>query len=491
MSGIAWLPWSADGFARARAERKLVLLSITAAWCCWCDEMDQTSYADPAVADFISDRFVPIRIDADRRPDISERYNLGGWPTTAFLTAEGDIVGGGTYVARDKMLGMLQQVAHVFAERHGELPAPALAPEPEAAAAPGDPRAVSLERLCGLVFDGFDAEHGGFGEEPKFPLTAPVHLALDLFRETEDARLAAIAVRTLDAIGWGELHDDVDGGFFRCAATRAWRMPHLEKLLDVNAKLLALFVHAGQALELARFTERAADVLRYVQTWLADPADGGWAGSQRADAVYYSAHDAASRRLLTAPPIDAAFYADSNAAMASAFFRAAAAFEDDGLRDFAVKSLERVVLACYKPGSGVAHYMLDGRADVRGLLEDQIAMAGAHLDAYDATGNIVYEMMAEELVHYAAGSLWDSRAGGFFDRAGDGDADVGLLRRPLKPFVGNCEAARVLTRLSKASGDSEFARLASATIQAMAPMAEQQGPIAAHFVLAMRELSLK
>ena len=32
----------------------------------------------------------PIRVDADRRPDISDRYSLGGWPTTAFLTAEGD-----------------------------------------------------------------------------------------------------------------------------------------------------------------------------------------------------------------------------------------------------------------------------------------------------------------------------------------------------------------------------------------------------------------
>jgi uncharacterized protein YyaL (SSP411 family) len=47
--------------------------------------MDRTTYADPAVAGIVNDRFVPIRVDADRRPDISERYSLGGWPTTAFL----------------------------------------------------------------------------------------------------------------------------------------------------------------------------------------------------------------------------------------------------------------------------------------------------------------------------------------------------------------------------------------------------------------------
>ena len=40
------------------------------------------------------DRFVAVRVDADRRPDISERYTLGGWPTTAFLTADGGFQSG-------------------------------------------------------------------------------------------------------------------------------------------------------------------------------------------------------------------------------------------------------------------------------------------------------------------------------------------------------------------------------------------------------------
>ena len=58
--------------------------------------MDRTTYADPGVTALVNGRFVPIRVDADRRPDISDRYSLGGWPTTAFLTAEGELIGGGT-----------------------------------------------------------------------------------------------------------------------------------------------------------------------------------------------------------------------------------------------------------------------------------------------------------------------------------------------------------------------------------------------------------
>ena len=87
MPQIAWLPWSAASFARARAERKPVLLSIVASLVAGLPR-DGRRPRTPIlrVASIVDERFVPIRVDADRRPDISERYSLGGWPTTAFLT---------------------------------------------------------------------------------------------------------------------------------------------------------------------------------------------------------------------------------------------------------------------------------------------------------------------------------------------------------------------------------------------------------------------
>jgi hypothetical protein len=111
---IDWLPWTVEAFARAGREGKPVLLSITAAWCRACHEMDRTTYLDPDVVALIRDRFVPIRIDTDRRPDINDRYNLGGWPTTAFLTADGDVITGGTFVPVDRMAGVLARVLLLF-----------------------------------------------------------------------------------------------------------------------------------------------------------------------------------------------------------------------------------------------------------------------------------------------------------------------------------------------------------------------------------------
>lgn len=488
-TAVAWEPWGSPAFVRARAEKKVVLLSIAATWCHWCHEMDRTSYADPDIVALINDRFVAVRVDADERPDIGERYNLGGWPTTAFLTDDGEVLGGGTFVPPERLRGVLERLAQsAFAE------APAhKAPSRESAFAEAaadrppnrESRGLDAAALTEAVFASFDPVHGGFGVEPKFPLAAPVQLALDLWQKTGDTRYEGVAIATLDAMGWGGLYDGVDGGFFRYATTRDWQLPHHEKLLDTNASLLRLYLNAGAALHQARFTERAADTLRYIQNTLADPVDGAWRTSQEADPAYYAASTASERQDLPTPAVSERFYADATGTMVSAALHAAREFDDEGLRAFGVKSLERVLLACYKPGSGVAHRP-DGPTRGRGLLADQVAMATACLDAFEATGNVVYEMMAEELAHFALRVMWDDRSGGFFDRAHEAPGDeIGLLRQRLKPFAVNCEAARMLRRVAASSGDHEFADCADRTLAAMAPFAFEQGPLAAHYLLAI------
>jgi uncharacterized protein len=474
---VEWLPWNASAFDRARSERKTVLLSVVTRWSESCRDMDRTTFADPDIIAQISDRFVAIRVDADRRPDISARYDLGGWPTTAFLTADGDVIGGGTFVSRDRMPAILDRV--IAAVESGRVDRAAAQDTADSTAA----RSSSPADISAIVFGSFDAECGGFGVEPKFPLTAPLELALSSYRTAQDPALARMVETTLDAMGWSELYDDVDGGFFRYAEARDWRRPHREKLLDVNASLLKVYLDASETLAVARYRERAVDVLRYIQTWLADPVDGGWAGSQAEDSAYYGT-DASIRGSHRPPVVDSTLYATANAAMVSCGLRVAEMLDDTALGEFAIKSLERVVVACYSPGAGIAHY-LDDRPFVRGLLDDQVAMAAANLDAHASTGNVVYQMMAQELLHYAVRTMWDDAEGGFFDRSIADDSErIGRMRDRLKPFVANCEAARVLKRLAATPGDHDFGQRADATLAAMAPLAAEQGPLAAHYLLA-------
>ena len=88
-NSIDWNQWSEEVFLRARQQSKPVLLTLTATWCHWCQVMDQTTYSDERVIRLISSRYVPVRVDVDRRPDLSRKYNQGGFPSVALLNDSG------------------------------------------------------------------------------------------------------------------------------------------------------------------------------------------------------------------------------------------------------------------------------------------------------------------------------------------------------------------------------------------------------------------
>ena len=474
---IQWLPWGADAFARARAEGKPVLLSITAAWCRACHEMDRTTYADPGVAALVRDRFIPVRVDADRRPDINERYNLGGWPTTAFLTSDGGVLTGATFVPPERMSGVLTRVADAFATRATSLTAATGSAEGRATDGTegratdrtDDTDNSRLARVIEHIFSTFDDEHGGFGIEPKFPLTAPLHLALALYRENGDERWRRIVEHTLDAMAEGGLWDRAGGGFYRYATTRDWRFPHEEKLLETNAALLRVFAEA--ALVFGRDADR--DRCRAIAAFIT--------AALRAEAGGFHGSDA-----------DRILYADANATAAGALLGAATVLDDSALGQEALASFERVIMLCYKPGLGIAHYF-DGAARVRGLLADQVAAIAGLLDAFDVSGGEPYRMMAEELGLFIVRDMWDAAGGGFFDRAETPD-DIGLLRTRRKPFVANADAALALARLAKLEqrtgfpDPAAFRQHAEGALRAAAAQLDGQGPLAAHYALAARLL---
>jgi hypothetical protein len=265
-------------------------------------------------------------------------------------------------------------------------------------------------------------------------------------------------------MAWNGLYDEDAGGFCRCAAAADWSGPQREKLLTTNASLLDLYLEAGVALENERWLARAADTFAFVRDRLELSPGEGWRAAVGSDGARYG---------------------DSNAAMVSAALHASRVFADDGLRETALQSLESVLLSTYRPGQGVAHCA----GGVRGLLTDHVAMATAHLDAWDLTGDVVYQMMAEELVQFMVRTM-SARDGGFMDRwSTDTDDTLGLLTTRLKPFVANCDAAVLLHRLSRATNDAHWHRQALQTLAAVAPMASEQGPLAAHFLLARRSLA--
>ena len=489
---VDWLGWSRTTFDRARRENRPILLALMAPWSEPCARMDRTTYASPEVVRLVGERFVPIRVNTDRRPDINDRYNLGGWPTTAFLTPDGVAFGGGTFVEAGRMPGVLDQVAEAFVHRRAEidvLPAHGLAPR-EATHDLGRERAMRededpVEWLVGQLVERFDADDGGFGADAKFPHVPTLTLLLERHVDTGDPRLATMLVDSLD--GLGRLFDAVEGGFFRYASRRDWTGAHTEKILQDNAQLVRLHLAAAEAFDRADYGERALRTIDWVRRTLATAPGAGFAASQAANTAYYAA--APSERPADGrPAVDAARYADANAEMIVALFDAARLTGDDSLRAVALDALEQVVLAGYRPGLGVSHVVAQGNP-VPGLLADQVGLVEALLMAQTATDRLPYSMLAAELMEYATRTMWDETAGAFRDRAtADADGDCGLLRQPMRPFALNCTAAQMLSRLAVVTGRSDHRDRAERILETLAGAYRDDPLLGACYGLAVREV---
>jgi uncharacterized protein YyaL (SSP411 family) len=278
---IGWRPWGEKAFQEAQVADKPVLLAISAVWCHWCHVMDETSYSDPDVIRLINERYVPIRVDNDERPDVNRRYNMGGWPTTAFLTPDGEIVHGGTYVPPDTMRSYLASVADLWSAQRSDLAqrVAELREKENEARAPksGDLSFQIVDQVGSLVRGQYDPQFGGFGREPKFPQPKLLRFLLDEHRRFGYPEIATMLHRTLGAMASGGMYDHVEGGFFRYSTTRQWEIPHYEKMLEDNADLLAIYAEAHRsfptagydrivrALLHARFGGRARETRRTVR----------------------------------------------------------------------------------------------------------------------------------------------------------------------------------------------------------------------------------
>ena len=51
--------------------------------------MNRDTYDDPGVRKYLVEHFIPVRVDQDSRPDISQRYERWGWPATIIFGPDG------------------------------------------------------------------------------------------------------------------------------------------------------------------------------------------------------------------------------------------------------------------------------------------------------------------------------------------------------------------------------------------------------------------
>ena len=313
-AAIRWSGWSQESFARAVRENKPILLFIAAGWTRASAYIDEKIFTDPTVIKLANERWVPIRVERDRRPDVELRYRVAvttvlgepvGFPLIAMLSKEGEVLYGKSFMPLEDRRDApgLRSFLSIGADRYASKPGSAggyrpfvteaLAKESRRKRAAEIAPALIEEIAHGLIGT-LDAEFGGFGPAPRVPNPFTLELAATLYqRHNDPAMLAALRV-TLDGMEAGAIHDRIAGGFHRMTSDAAWRRPVFEKMLNYNATLMSAYVLGWQATGNDDYKSFANRTLDWILGTLLDPEGGFYiaqsanAGSADAMDLYYS-----------------------------------------------------------------------------------------------------------------------------------------------------------------------------------------------------------
>ncbi len=194
----------------------------------------------------------------------------------------------------------------------------------------------------------------------------------------------------------------------------------------------------------------------------------------------------AARDARPTPFVDRTRYTNWNAMMASAMLRAGTVLGDEEARRHALLTLgrlrdERVAedAVAHTPGG------------VTGLLDDQVQVAAAALDAHEVTGELGWLTWAVRLMDRVWADYWDEEGGGLFDTARGRSSGPGLLPATAKPVQDtptpspNGVAGIVCARLHELTGEARWRERGLAVARAFAGRSSELGLYAAAYLLAL------
>lgn len=541
---VDWYPWGREAFQKAKTEDKPIFLSIGYSTCHWCHVMARESFEDPKIAELLNKGFVSIKVDREERPDIDSLYmaacqaftGSGGWPTTLFLTPDQKPFFAGTYfppTSRGGLPGLdqlLTAVREAWDSNREALVEPGnrflslLRQETGPTAPPeGDLLAAGLAQWERT----YDAECGGFGQAPKFPMGHSLLFLLTYGEKTGNQSALSMAEQTLEQLYRGGIYDHIGGGFSRYSTDRAFRIPHFEKMLYDNALLILAYCKAYSVTKKDLYRQVATETAAYVLKELTLPS-GAFVSAQDADSdggegTYYALrpeevlavlgeelggayntcydiyrteffHGFSIPNLLTSPLPGTAFDACKPSLYAYRQARASLHRDDkvlagwNGLMIGALAWLYRITgQVSYREAAQRAWAYLervhlqngtlaatsrDNLSRGKGFLEDYAFCAFGLLTLYEATLDQTYLDQAQALCQKVLTDFPDP-AGGFFLTPQDGEP---LLIRPKDTAdgalpSGNTVMAWNLLRLSHLTQEEAWQKAADAQMEFLAPLA--------------------
>jgi uncharacterized protein len=300
---VDWWEWSDEAFAEAKERGVPILLSVGYAACHWCHVMAHESFEDDAVAAYLNEHFVCVKVDREERPDVDAVYmeatqamtGQGGWPMTCVLTPAGEPFFCGTYFPPVNRPGLpsfgrvLESIVEAWTTRRGEIEQAGADVVRElaqrAATSPLTGTGITTEQLdaaAAVLGEQHNDVTGGFGGAPQFPPSMVLEFLIRHAARSGSARSRHVVATTCERMARGGMYDQLGGGFARYSVDAGWVVPHFEKMLYDNALLARVYAHWWRLADVPLARRIAIETCDWM---LADllTAEGGLASSLDAD----------------------------------------------------------------------------------------------------------------------------------------------------------------------------------------------------------------
>lgn len=133
---IHWMSME-EALQKSADEPRKIIVDVYTSWCKWCDKMEETTFSDPKVAQYINDNFYAVKFDAEDTKEINYKdksygaskngkrdYHdlakelMGGqfsFPTVVFLDEQQNLI---QCVVGFKTPEQFEQISSYFADDH-------------------------------------------------------------------------------------------------------------------------------------------------------------------------------------------------------------------------------------------------------------------------------------------------------------------------------------------------------------------------------------
>lgn len=244
---VEWFNWGQEAFDLANKLDRPIFLSIGYSSCHWCHVMRRESFSDAAIAAYLNDNFISIKVDREDLPHVDDVYmdavramtGGGGWPLSVFLMPDLTPFFGGTYFPprsrfnRPGFIDVLSSIDRVWREEREKVVQNAAS------------LTKHLEERSTRVFEGIQPEQylqggldgatssytpdpAGFGKAPRFPAPRLLQYLVGEGSLRGNSSFIDQGTSVLRAMARGGIYDQVGGGFHRYSVDAQWQVPHFE-----------------------------------------------------------------------------------------------------------------------------------------------------------------------------------------------------------------------------------------------------------------------